>query len=197
MTPWDVLLLAVLLSGKVGHGQSFNWPAAAPATVFWHNVVLLIALMRTCVHMCMPRIRDKQSEVEDIQKKMLGKLSDPLVQHRAVFGEKKYRNIWSHDNTTSSPAAAFWLSLCVCFTNRRANWTLGILVDVVCKNLGDCMCVPRMNSNLHEQQRWILGIFFGSPLLVQHIASFSARRKDMWWSHSAVPVSAKVFVVFP
>ena len=114
MTPWDVLLLAVLLSGKVGHGQSFNWPAAAPATVFWHNVVLLIALMRTCVHMCMPRIRDKQSEVEDIQKKMLGKLSDPLVQHRAVFGEKKYRNIWSHDNTTSSPAAAFWLSLCVC-----------------------------------------------------------------------------------
>jgi hypothetical protein len=41
----------------------------------------------------MPRIRDKQSEVEDIQKKMLGTLSDPLVQHRAVFGEKKYRNI--------------------------------------------------------------------------------------------------------
>ena len=76
--------------------------------------------------------------------------------------------------------------VCVCFTNRRANWTLGILVDVVCTNLGDCMCVPRMNSNLHEQQRWILGIFFGSPLLVQHIAAFSTKRKDMWWSHSAV-----------
>ena len=45
------------------------------------------------MHMCMPRIRDKQSEVDDLKRKMLGIIFDPLVQHRAVFCKKKYRTI--------------------------------------------------------------------------------------------------------
>ena len=105
LTPWDVLWLAVLLSGKDASGQLSGRPTASSASVFWHNMVLSSALMWTCVHMCRPRIDDKQSKLEAAETETLGVIVHPLVQHRAVFS-KEY-GLRGHDSIASALAAVF------------------------------------------------------------------------------------------
>ena len=156
ISPRDVLSLAVLLSGKVGNRPSSCWPAAAPAVEFWLNVFLSIALMLTCVHLCMLRISDKQSEVEAAEDKMLGVLFHLLAQNRAVFSWKKHIKLWQHSfNPNSSSFDCPCVRVWKCSQNiSYANCILGILFDV-------CVCVPRMKSKMVEVEnlrQWLLGI---------------------------------------
>ena len=110
----NIILLAALLSGKVGPGQAIDWPAAAPATVCWHNYAAWCGSFNyihagLCAYVCAcPGSETRMLKSKMWRQRFLAYFyiceSNTAL---TVFSEKK--SIWSH------PAVLLIVLVCVFF----------------------------------------------------------------------------------
>ena len=145
----NIILLAVLLSGKVGPGQAIDWPAAAPATVCWHNYAAWCGSFNyihagLCAYVC----ACPGSETRMLKSKMW---RQRFLAYFYICESNTALTVFSEKKAYEVIQQFFWLSLCVFFSNTFVNWILGILVGVI--------CIPRMRHALSASKEWLLGIF--------------------------------------